>query len=114
MARVTIPPVSAPGAYAYLGAPAAWTAAVPSSKNQFLATNHELLLVRNAGAVSHSITITSADDPFNRTRDVSETISAGATRIYGPFRVTGWKQIDGYVYLEADSAEIQFLVVTLP
>jgi len=33
--------------------------------------------------------------------------------IFGPFGTTGWIQADGYVYLEADSADVKFAVVAL-
>jgi hypothetical protein len=89
------------------------TAADVDNKNQFAPSGDDLVIFQNSGAGAHTVTITSAVDPQNRTSDVTAfSIGAGET---GAFRVKnlGWVQVDGKVYLEANHAEVKFAVLAL-
>jgi len=60
------------------------------------------------------VTITSAVDPFGRLGTItSESIAAGAIRIYGPLPVSGWMQTDGKLYFSSDHAEVKFGIIKL-
>lgn len=114
MPRTALTKDDAPGAYAGAGAALTFQAADVTNKNDFVATGRELVIVRNTdGVAAHNVTFTSADDPFNRKEDVTESIPASGFRIFGPFQLPGWIQTDGKIHLEADDAQIEFAVVVI-
>ncbi len=83
--------------------------------NQFIATGKELLLVKNVGATTRSITLNSASDTFGREADITETIAAGVLKAFGPFQLNGWAQASTYAFeLDATHADVQIAVVVLP
>jgi hypothetical protein len=89
-------------------------AADPTNGNMFRASGKDVVLAHNSGAAAHTVTITSAADPYGRTRDISAySLGAGEIAVFGPFGTTGWMAPDGYIYLSADSAEVRFGVVGL-
>jgi hypothetical protein len=90
-----------------------WTAADAVNGNSYRATGRETVLVRNTGAVSHTLTITSVDDPLGRQENVSRSIAAGVQLAFEP-GVEGWRGTDGYVLISADSTEVQFAVIRRP
>lgn len=115
MPREIHTPVVAPGKFPTAGAAFTWTAAVPANKEEFILTGRELLLARNVGASPHTITITSVQDPFNRSGNITaESIAVSEFKMYGPVDITGWQQPDGNLYFEADNAEVEFAVIRLP
>lgn len=118
MARTTITAKTALGAYGdYSVANAAdftFTAADASDKNQVVATNNDLVLAYNSGGSPYTVTITSVDDPFGRSEDVSAySLGAGEYAVFGPMKNLGWKQSDGYLYFEANNASVKFAVIAL-
>lgn len=115
MARTDLTKTTAPGSYASAGVAVTITAADVTNKNQFAAEGDDLIVAQNTGASAHSVTITSAPDPYGRSGHISgESIAANEIRIYGPLKTLGWIQSDGKVYLEADNAEVKFGVIKLP
>ncbi len=115
MARQVHTPVVAPGKWPTAGVVFTWLAADITNDEEFVLTGRELLLARNVGASPHTITITSVQDPFNRSGDITaESIAASEFRMYGPVDITGWQQPDGNLYFEADNAEVEFAVIRLP
>ncbi len=115
MAKTTLTKTTAPGRYASTGAVLTMGAADVTNKNQFLAQGSDLVVAHNTGASAHTVTINSANDPYARKGDITAySLAAGAYAVFGPFLPLGWQNSDGYVYLEADSAEVKFGVVALP
>ena len=84
-------------------------------KEQFVPSGDDLLLVWNKHAtLAKTFTISSAADDRRRTGDIT-AYSVGVGEIAG-FRFkkqVGWRQTDGYVYIEGESADIFFCVVQL-
>lgn len=119
MARTTLTKTTALGAYGdYSVANAAdltMTAADTSNQNQFVASSRDLVIAHNTGGSAYTVTVTSAEDPhYNRSGDITTySIGAGEIAILGPFKRPGWVQADGYVYLEANNAAVEFGVVQL-
>jgi hypothetical protein len=119
MARTTLTRTTPLGPYPSLQ-PAAdaldsvWTAADVANKNQFLLDGPVLLQFWNSGASPYTVTLTSAADPQNRTGDIT-TYSLAAGDIAGLKidQVAGWKQSDGYMYLEASNASVKFNIMRL-
>ena len=117
MARAALTKTTALGAYGTYSAGAAdltMTAADASEKNSFTCTGNDLVIAHNTGAVERTITISSVADPYNRTGDITAyALGAGEYAVFGPFKVRGWQQSDGKIYLEANHAEVKFGVVAL-
>lgn len=115
MARTNLTKTTAPGSYAAAGVALTMAAADVANMNQFTANGNDLVIAHNTGASPYTVTITSAPDPYGRTKDIAaESIAAGAIRIYGPFKLPGWIQSDGKFYLQASNAAVQFGIVALP
>lgn len=91
------------------------TAADTSNKNSFPLTGREVVIAHNTGASAYTVTITSVDDRYGRSEDISaESIAAGDIRVYGPgLALEGWQQTDGSLYLEANNAAVKFGVLRL-
>jgi hypothetical protein len=89
------------------------TAADVANLNQFVAAGKDVVVAFNSGGSAYTVTITSA--PLNgRTGDITTySIGAGEFAVFGPFATLGWKQTDGYVYLQASNAAVKFGVLDL-
>lgn len=112
MARVTIAAVNAPGGYAAAGTVAAETAADASNFNQTTHTGPNFLVIaRNSGVTTRAVTITSIADTQGRTGNISDTLTSGQRKVYGPFPQEGWLQSDGMLYFQAAHAEVLFSVI---
>lgn len=67
-----------------------------------------VLIAQNSGASTRTVTITSKVDPYNRTGDISAySLGAGEIAVWILER-QGFYQSDGYLYLEANHAEVKF------
>lgn len=117
MAKATLTKTALPGAYASVtvnSADVTLTAADVANKNQFVASGRDLVVAFNSGAAPHTVTITSVADPrYGRTKDISAySVGAGELAVF-ELKRPGYMQADGYIYLEADHAEIKFGVIPL-
>ncbi len=92
----------------------AFLAADVANQEQFASTGKEHILARNVGGGPFLITVTSVNDPFNRTGDITDySLGAGEFAILGPFDRTGWKQADGFIFFEANNVAIEFAVIRI-
>ena len=120
MARTTLTKTTAVGAYPTLpvtadSLDAVFTAADTVNKNQFKPTGNDLIVAWNSGASPYTITITSIADDKKRTGDITTySLAAADIAVLGPMKLDGWKQADGYVYLEASNAAVKFAIISLP
>lgn len=90
-----------------------------TNKAKFTVTGKEILVVVNANASPATVTITSVPDERNRTGDITTySVAAGDTvpkvMFFGPVQLAGWRQTDGYVYVEASAATLFYGVIRLP
>ncbi len=114
MPRIDHTPVAEPGPIDYDGAVITMLAADTTNDEQATWTGRELIIAHNTGLLAHTVTITSIADDFGRTRNVAAvSMAADEYRCFGRFSGSGWKQIDGKLYFEADHAEIKFGVIRL-
>lgn len=91
-----------------------WTAADVTNKNQFVLDGPVLLQFWNSGASPYTVTLTSTTDGQNRTGDVTAySLAAGDIGVFKIDQVIGWRQTDGYMYLEASNAAVKFNVTRL-
>ena len=89
------------------------TAADATNKEQFAPSGNDLVIIHNTGASAYTVTFTSAADEQKRTGDVT-TYSLGAGEIMAfRFKTPGWKQSDGYIYMEASNAAVKYAVIQL-
>lgn len=114
MPRTVLTKTAATGSTNYAGVVLTMTAADISNLNEFAASGKDLIVAHNTGGSSYTITVTSAADPYGRTRDISAvSIATGAYMVFGPLELTGWQQTDGRIYLQANNAAVKFGVVSL-
>ena len=114
MPRTALTKTTAPGGYASAGIAVTMTAADVANLNSAAASGNDLIVVHNTGAGAHAWTMTSAVDPFGRLGTItSESIAAGAIRIFGPIPINGWMQTDSLLYFSADHAEVKFGIIRL-
>lgn len=93
----------------------AGTAADAANGNSAAFGNHNRLLVTwvNTGAGARTVTITSAEDIYKRTGDITD-FSVGAGE-HGAFLAerNGWLQSDGTLYIDGEHAEVVFRIYGL-
>ena len=117
MARVTLTKKRALGQFGTYSANAAdltMAAADPTNKNQFTFRPGDIVIVHNTGASPYTVTITSTPlARSGRSGDIGPyTFQAGEYGVIGPFtEQDGFRQSDGYIYLEASNAEVKFGVI---
>ena len=116
MARTALTKTTIPTPYAGAGVAVSMDAADTSNQNKVAFTGREIVIAWNSGLSTRTVTITSVDDRFGRSEDISaENIAAGAIRVYGVgLALEGWQQTDGSLYLQANNAEVKFGVLVLP
>lgn len=115
MARQTLTKTTAPGCYAGTSTAVTMTAADTSNYEEFTLTGKELLIIYNSGGSSYTWTATSVDDSFGRSEDITtESIAAGAIRVFGPISTAGWQQTDGKFYMQASNTAVKFGIIVLP
>ena len=119
MARVTHTPKALTVGYPTLQPPAnsldvAFLAADTVNDEQVVHTGKEMILAQNTDAGAQTVTITSV--AINgRTGDVTAySIGAGEFAYFGPYPTKGFRQTNGFLYFEASSALVKFLVFKLP
>lgn len=119
MARTTLTRTTPLGPYPSLQ-PAAdaldgvWTAADVANKNQFVLDGPVLVQFWNSGASPYTVTLTSIADQQNRTGDITAySLAAGDIASILIDQTAGWKQTDGYMYLEASNAAVKFNVTRI-
>lgn len=84
-----------------------------SNGNYFVATGRDIILVQNTGGTAATVTVTSAPDPWGRTRDITTySLAAGAIAAFGPLEQLGWVQSSGQVYLEASTNTVKFGILS--
>lgn len=119
MARTTLTRTAPLGPYPSLP-PAAdsmdliLTAADITNNNQILLDGPILLIAQNTGASVRTITISSAPDGQKRTGDIAAySIGAGEYFCMKIDQTSGWVQADGYLYLQANNAEVKIGAIRL-
>ena len=120
MARTDITPQDALGSYPSLplsadSADFTWTAGDATNNNAVTLAGRELVLVRNDGTSAQDVTFQSVADQYNRTGNIDTySVGAGEYAMFGPFKVPGWKQGDGKLYIDPASTDLKFAVIRLP
>lgn len=90
------------------------TAADSTNKEQFVLDGPVLIVAHNLGVGARTITLTSVADSKNRTGDVTAfSIGADEIAVFKVDNTEGWKQTDGYMYIEASNAEVRWGIVRL-
>lgn len=90
------------------------TAADVVNNNQILLDGPMLIIAHNSGASARTLTLTSLADPQNRTGDISAySIGAGEVAAFKIDAYSGWRQTDGYLYLQANNAEVKIGAIRL-
>ncbi len=119
MARSTITKTTLVGSYPALPLVAdsadlnlqAATGSSGSNGNQIAFSSAGVLYViaqNTHASTAYTVTFTSKADGYNRTGDISAySLAAGDVAVFA-FQGAGWKQSDGYLYLEANNVAVKF------
>ncbi len=94
-----------------------FAAADQANGNAFPCTGRELVLIRNSHASDPAtVTITSAPDPYGRTKDIATySLAAGDYAAFWIGSTVGWKQSDGKAHLDvAGTGTIEFAILRIP
>lgn len=116
--RTTITAKAALGPYTAVTAGTAdfvFTAADVANGNQVASTGNDLILVFNSDVTNpYTVTFTGVVDPFNRSGNIT-TYSLAALELaaFGPFPGVGWKNSDGYLYINGSNAAIKVAAISL-
>ena len=115
MARVAVTKTTAPGAYAGVSAAVTMENGNTGDGLYFQMTGRELLVIQNTNGGAQTWTATSVDDRYGRQENITtESIAAGAIRVFGPIATEGWQQTNGQFYFTASHTDVKFGVVVLP
>lgn len=116
MARTSITPINAPGAYAgaFSTLPFTDLGTTGTNGHQFTVTGAEVILVRNISGSGVAVQIFSVDDNLGRQENVLATIAANGFAILGPMKLEGWRQTDGNIYLDSTSTAIKAAIIKVP
>ncbi len=120
MARTALTPVTPLGPYPAGGTVSAaaldlaFTAADTVNFNSYPAGGNELILVWNTDAAPHTVTFTSSPDTRQRSADITGySVGAGVISAFRMSSIDGWRQGDGNIYLQSNSALVKFCVVKI-
>lgn len=124
MARTTVNQITTIAAYPVLPVTAnsadlvftALTGQSGSNGNQIPFGNAQTLLViaqNTDGAVARNITITSRADNLNRTGDIGPYLMQVAEFAAFIIKRSGFRQADGYLYLESDNAAVKVAAIPI-
>jgi hypothetical protein len=117
MPRTSLTPKVVVGGYGDYSIPSAsltMTAADVVNLNQFSASGNDLVIAHNTGGSAYTVTITSTPDTFGRMNDINAySIPAGEYAVFGPFKLSGWAQTNGKIYLQASNAAVKFGILAL-
>jgi hypothetical protein len=118
MPRTILTPAVQPSAYADTLVALTPVAADTVNQNRVLMSGREDVVAWNNGATPRTVTVTSAPDSQGRTNHIAAfPIAAGEFLLLpriGVAEFEGWRQADGYLYLEASHADVKFLVWRQP
>lgn len=92
-------------------------AADAGNGNAFPCTGRDLIIMHNDHATDPAtVTITSAPDPYGRTKDIATySLAAGDYAAFWIGSTVGWKQSDGKAWLDvAGTGTIKFAVLRIP
>ena len=111
MAVLTVTPL--PGTKDYDGVVV--TEDTMSAADTFVSTGREFVRVHNPLGTAETFTMTSIADALGRTKDISESIAAGATRYFGPFDIDGWRNPSGGTIAVGNAgAALEIEVIRIP
>ncbi len=73
-----------------------------------------VVIAHNTDSGAHTITITSAVDPFNRIGDITTySVAAGKIARFGPFKTQGWNNTGGLL-IDISDPLLRVTILTLP
>lgn len=117
MAAITVQEINAPFASISAGgADFVWTAG-NTGGDTFVCTGRELLLFRNDGGSTYTVTITSQTDEKGRTGNISTySMADGDFAVFGVGLTNskGWKDTGGLVNFAVSNAAVDVAVLRLP
>lgn len=94
------------------GAGVTWNAA-NNADQEIAFDSGDIILMRNSGVTGRAITVYSAPEKTTgRINNITDTLTSGVTKRFGPFPANGWRQSNGKLKVKGAHAEV--LIAILP
>ena len=114
MPRVAVAKTVAPGAYAGTSTAVTMVNEDTGDGLYFDLTGRELVIIHNPSGGALTWTATSVDDRYGRAENITtESIAAGAIRVFGPVELEGWQQTNGQFYFTASTTAVKFGIIVI-
>lgn len=115
MARTLLTPISIPTPLATVPVEMTFTVADFTNGNKFSATGREIVVVKNIhAATAKTFTVTSVAINGRLGSITAFSVAALKEYVLPFFSIEGWKQSDGFIYIDGEDANIKIQVMTLP
>lgn len=115
--RTVVPRTNAPGGYVTALTALTLTAADTTNGNyiQLTGDDNDLLIIQNTDSSSATVTVHSVADPISgRSGSItSESIPAGALRIFGPPKLRGWAQAGARLHVDTGTTLVKYAHVPI-
>lgn len=86
-----------------------------SNPARWVPKDGDILLARNIDSSTHTVTLLGAADGQGRSADTAEVLAArdaaGELAVFGPLKLSGWKQTGGYIHVNVDDNNIELAVL---
>lgn len=111
MPRTQVTTYTPSGSATTVGVQAPFAACDNVNGNFYYFKGREILVVKNDGGSSATLTVQGRPDPMGRTEDCTLTLAADAAGVLGPFQLVGWRTDDGKIEFDSTSSDLKVLVI---
>lgn len=111
MAVLTI--TTLPASYATTPSTPTWNTAAGST-DTFASTGKEIVMLRNDGAGTPTVTVESVDCPHGREGDSSVALAPSAYRVFQMFPTVGWRNSSGVITITCSDVNVKIAVLRVP
>jgi len=111
MAALTV--TTLPAAYGTTPSTPTWNTA-SGTNDTFASTGKEIVMLRNDGAGTPTVTIESVDCPHGRQGDSTVALAPDAYAVTQMFPTVGWKGSGGTIQITCADANVKIAVLKIP
>lgn len=110
MTRAIVPKTTGTTPYPAAGVAITMTAWDAGLGSRIALTGSEVILIQNTDSGGHTYTITPIADSGGRTSPSPDAVAIGAGEVValGRLALDGYRQADGYLWIDADDATVKF------
>lgn len=111
MPRTQVSTYTPAGSASVVGVQTPFTACDNTNGNFYYFKGREIIVVKNDGGSSATLTVQGRPDQMGRTEDCVLTLAAGAAGTLGPFQLVGWRTDDGKIEFDSTSSDLKVVVI---